>query len=830
MTTKIKLTQITSTDCDLTKTFSLDSSGAVESTAIAHMTQGVARVFEIEHVGHLAAVLPMLLSNQAITCGVPRVGDTNLTTRAGAEFRQDAVARTNEAFTFPNGATLFPVDVDIDDRHAPYSSVHDVLDALEDCHPWLRKLHRVARPSSSSFVAGRGLRGVHAYFVVTAGSGVDTLAKRMQAEQWLKGKGWIKISKSGALLTRQISDATVYQPSRLMFESTPVLKGVTREVPLDQTFVERGPESARGPKVTYVDDGALDVAAMPALKEIDLRRFETMKRDKKRENLARAKAVAMNYHKENAIANGYDANEQERIALMAIRALGDEKLPTDWRVFVRGIGPQTVGQILAAGDAALGFYCADPFDSYRTNLTDAQCAKAEIVRMGDRVGIWSHKLQQFFEFTTDASANISSPLEQAAERLAGCIEYPEPMSKRGPTERNLTVALRLLLTAIDCLPRMDATTERREISDDLPTVTALQDAVSHVGCVGASVTAIKEVIKNLAHEHTFDPWKEAVLAIPQWDGVARLDTFWSDAAGAIPCEALTLTAQLMFAGIVMRQLHPGAQCPVVPVLIGEGRTGKTRFVHHIAGVLNFPPPAAVTFGDSIKMCQAACVSPVAELSEMSGMGKRDMEDIKTWVTDTEDVYRAPYGEFAVAHKRRFVPIGTANKYELNRDETGNRRFMPVLITQEIDPKWRLEGLQLFAEARERFCRDLDVYNALANDCAAAVKAFNDAAMLRGEGMPVSDLDDLMPPILKGCMDQSGKRMVRSPDIRAKLDGTTSGKIIRAHHIAAWLRSRGWRARKSNGQTVYDAPDGAFDDEMNNVLPFTNNPFTREATA
>uniref|UniRef100_UPI003F532548 hypothetical protein n=1 Tax=Lactobacillus acidophilus TaxID=1579 RepID=UPI003F532548 len=96
-------------------------------------------------------------------------------------------------------------------------SVAAVLDALESASPWLRDVHRVARPSSSSYVGTRGLRGVHVYCGVTNGADIPALAKRMQIEQWAAGHGHVKISRSGALLVRQLADALVYQPSRLMF-------------------------------------------------------------------------------------------------------------------------------------------------------------------------------------------------------------------------------------------------------------------------------------------------------------------------------------------------------------------------------------------------------------------------------------------------------------------------------------------------------------------------------------------------------------------------------------------------------------------------------------
>lgn len=829
--TQISLTQITAHDCDLTKVFSLNENGQLTTSTIAHMASGRAQMFEIDHVGQLAMLLPLLQRNQAVTCGTPYVGNTELTTRAKTSFKPDAVARTNETFVFPSGATLFPIDVDIDDQHAPYASIQNALDALEAVHPWLTKLHRVARPSASSFVGQRGLRGVHVYFAVTAGADVQTLAERIQVEQWLKNKGWIKISKSGATLIRQISDATIYQPSRLMFEAPPILTGIDRPIPEDQIFVERAADCTVGRPVKFSIDGRLNVNDLPALREIDLRRFETMKRDAKRMHAPRAKAVALNYQKENAIANGFDKAEQERIGLMSIRALHDEKLPTDWRIFVKKLGPVTVGQILQEGDAALGHHCADPFDSYRVDLTDNHCTKAEIVKMNGVTGVWSHKLQRFYAFTTETLANITTPLQQAAEKLCDAIDYPEPRSNSRPSERNLTVALRALLKEIDCLPCIDATNDRMLTSDAMPPHTAIQDAASHIGCTGVSVTMIKEVIKNVSRETIIDPWRDAVLALPVWDGVPRLDTFFFDVMGALPSPALTLTTQLLFAGIVARQINPGAQCPVVPVLIGAHGDGKSFFVRQLATSMGFPHPAAVSFGDSIKMCQMACVSPIAELAEMSGMSKRDIEEIKTWVTDTEDVYRAPYAEYAKRHPRRFVCIGTANKNELNRDETGNRRFMPVLINKPIDYAWRVEATQIYAEARERFCRDESIYFKLVNDCVRAVREFNADAMLRGEGTPISDLDDLMPQILKRIIKQTGNRRIASAEIRAKIDMIPSGRLIRAQHYAAWLKLRGWAHVKYCGLMFYDAPDD-FDSEETvdktntNVLLFNQNLLTR----
>ncbi|MGJ8510751.1 VapE domain-containing protein, partial [Glaesserella parasuis] len=91
--------------------------------------------------------------------------------------------------------------------------------------------------------------------------------------------------------------------------------------------------------------------------------------------------------------------------------------------------------------------------------------------------------------------------------------------------------------------------------------------------------------------------------------------------------------------------------------------------------------------------------------EMSGLSKRDADDIKRWVTDDNDVYRKPYEKEETEHPRRFMPIGTANKFELYRDETGGRRFGPVFVRKAMDPNWMTELPQILAEAKKRFCEN-----------------------------------------------------------------------------------------------------------------------------
>jgi hypothetical protein len=830
MQSDITFTQITAKNCDLTKTFTRNANGQIESTAIAHMTEGSARVCSIPNISELGAALDMLQPNQAITCGIPTKGDTPLTTRAGVDFRPDAVARTNESFMFPYGPALYPIDVDVDGDD--FRSVDDVLDALEACSPWLRQVVRVARPSSSSYVADRGLRGVHVFVSVTRGVDIPALAKRMQVEQWAAGRGYIRISKSGALLVRQLSDAMVYQPSRLMFEAKPVMQGdLVRAIPEEARFIERAPQVVGAPAKFRTAEGLLDVQALPAMRELDERRFTTAVRNAKNARRREAKTVAIDYQRQNAIASGLDPEVGERLGLMATRALGDKALPRSWTLQVVGVEkPVTVGEVLAHLDEALGRHCADPFDTYRPDLSDKHMHKAEIVRMGDKVGIWSHKMQEFFAFTDADAADLTSPLDLAAEKLCGLVEYPEPAGKKAAPFVNVMHGTELLLREIDCLPTFNVCTSSVQ-AEDVPPTGRLIEALSRIGCANVTPSTVEKAVTALAEMRRVDPWKDAILRLPVWDGQKRLQSVFQDVFDAEPSPILENVSCAFFAGLVMRQLKPGISAPVIPVLIGRQHTSKSRFAIEIARGLGVPLPSSIAFDDDRKMSMKAARSMICELAEMSGLSKRDADDIKRWVTDDNDVYRKPYEKEETEHPRRFMPIGTANKFELYRDETGGRRFGPVFVRKAMDPNWMTELPQILAEAKKRFCENESDYFALVTRTADEVLEYSKTAMANGEGMPVSDLDDLLPNILTNALAREGKGRVQASTIRIGLDQLVSGRRFAAQDIARWLTARGWTAGKDGrGMRYYEAPQSFLDISDNVVTLPIDNPFTKGAVA
>ena len=229
----MKYTIITNTNGILAKT--IKSDGTKESNAI--LTQGTFKTKEVDTLLEFDTALDKLKSKQAITLGVSDYEDGYIATKYNLKSTEDkyldyeVITRSKEYFSFDNESIiLFDIDAD-DGDNTECNSYEDLLNIMNQLDPQFENAEILIRHSSSSHifkwekgskVLHSGSGSYHIYVRMININNLSNYIKLLEKRAWMLGYGYIKVSKSGSLLERQVFDSAVFSPERLVFEATAI--------------------------------------------------------------------------------------------------------------------------------------------------------------------------------------------------------------------------------------------------------------------------------------------------------------------------------------------------------------------------------------------------------------------------------------------------------------------------------------------------------------------------------------------------------------------------------------------------------------------------------
>lgn len=188
-----------------------------------------------------------------------------------------------------------------------------------------------------------------------------------------------------------------------------------------------------------------------------------------------------------------------------------------------------------------------------------------------------------------------------------------------------------------------------------------------------------KALTTVTDKRCFNPLREYVQQLPEWDGVPRADTLLIDYLGAPDTEYTRVVTRKTLVGAIQRVLQPGCKFDTVLVLDGKPGIGKSTLLRKLGGKW---------FSDSLSLADTRDKTAaeklqgvwIMEIGEMQGTRKADVDIMKGFISRQVDEYRAAYGRVVERHPRTCIICGTTNSTTgFLRDTTGNRRFWPVTV-------------------------------------------------------------------------------------------------------------------------------------------------------
>jgi len=300
---------------------------------------------------------------------------------------------------------------------------------------------------------------------------------------------------------------------------------------------------------------------------------------------------------------------------------------------------------------------------------------------------------------------------------------------------------------------------------------------------------VRLVVDAVSRRNSFHPVRDYLTNLPKWDGLHRLDMWLSRYLGAHPSKYAAAVGSKFMISAVARIMEPGCKADCMLVLEGDQGLGKSTAAAILAGEDWFTDHLSDLGSKDFSM-QVRGIW-IAEMAELDALGRVDQTRAKSVISQQKERFRPPYGRRLVHNPRQCVFIGTCNKAEWLRDETGGRRFWPVACRPVVGRMVDLDGLrrdrdQLWAEALYRYRAKEPWWLTDEEIVADAIKQQAD----RYESHPWQE-------VIEGWLNKEGKESVTTSEILERCIGKPKDRWEHRDKITigACLKSLGWINRR-----------------------------------
>lgn len=220
-------------------------------------------------------------------------------------------------------------------------------------------------------------------------------------------------------------------------------------------------------------------------------------------------------------------------------------------------------------------------------------------------------------------------------------------------------------------------------------------------------------LSNYFEDHQYNPLQDYLENLPQWDGIPRMETVFIDWLGAEDTPLNREMTRKWFLAAVKRVLKQGCQFDNIIILqCPEGGGGKTTLIKRLGlyDENNEDNFYVELYGNDIAdekvIAEKLKEAWIVAFDELEGLSKRDVNNIKTFLSKTEERVRLAYARQPAVLKRHCVFIGSTNDSGFLKDYSGSieRRFWVIPITRKAEDNIVYTGFtkdivdQIWAEA------------------------------------------------------------------------------------------------------------------------------------
>lgn len=238
--------------------------------------------------------------------------------------------------------------------------------------------------------------------------------------------------------------------------------------------------------------------------------------------------------------------------------------------------------------------------------------------------------------------------------------------------------------------------------------TVLRETLENAGFKPVPAEIVKSSVASVARENQFDSALQWAATLA-WDGVPRVTTAMAAYYGCEDTAYTRAVGEYLFSALADRLLNPGCQADMVVVLVGDQGLAKTSAVAALAPTPSAFVEVSLSHRDETDLSRKLRGKLVAEIAEMRGLGTKEIEGIRAWVTRRTEAWVPKYREAETTYARRFLALGTVNGEEFLDDAEGERRWLPVRVGQmdlkglerDRDQLWA-EGIHMLRNGGQRW--------------------------------------------------------------------------------------------------------------------------------